>query len=492
MKKAIIIGGGVGGLATAIRLAAKNVNSGADQQYSVTLFEKNNEVGGKLAEFSQNGFRFDMGPSLFTMPEYFEDLFQSAERNLEDYLSYKKLDKSCTYFFADGKSFVFYNDKEKLIREAKEKLGLSAEPIIKYLQESEKMYNGAGKLFIENSLHKLGTFFSVQALRSLPTLMNPANLKSLHEKNLKNLKAEKWVQLFDRYATYNGSSPYKTPAMMAIIPHLEHNIGTFFPKGGMFGIIKAMEKLATELGVKIEKGVQVENLNLKGKIIESVVVGEKTVKADLIVSNMDIALVYKNLLNDPIKFKKEIKKERSSSGLVFYWGVKNTFPELSLHNILFSGDYKKEFDQIFNQKEWPTEPTVYINISSKEELSDAPNGCENWFVMINTPAGINLGKEAIKVIRTIIIKIVSQRIPRFEKSDIIAERVLTPSDINERTLSMQGALYGTASNSTMSSFTRHPNFKKHYKNLFFVGGTVHPGGGIPLCLNSAKIVVDSL
>jgi len=492
MKRAIVIGGGVGGLATAIRLAGKNSQSKQTEKYSVTLYEKNENVGGKLAEFSQKGFRFDMGPSLFTMPEYFEDLFQSVGKKFEDYLPYKKLDKSCTYFFADGTSFVFYKDKNKLAQEAEDKLGLSAAPIIKYLQESEKMYNGAGKLFIENSLHKLRTFFSKQALKSLPTLINPANLKSLHQKNKKNLQADKWVQVFDRYATYNGSSPYKTPAMMAIIPHLEHNIGTFFPKGGMFGIIKAMEKLAIDLGVKIETGLPVERLNLKSKVIQSAIVGGQTVHADLFVSNMDIALTYKNLLNDSVKFKREIKKERSSSGLVFYWGVNKTFSELSLHNILFSGDYEKEFRQIFDQKEWPVEPTIYINISSKEEPEDAPERSENWFVMINTPAGINLSTKSIEKIRTIIIGIISQRIQGFLESDIITERVLTPSDIDERTLSLQGALYGTASNSTMSSFTRHPNFKKEYKNLYFVGGTVHPGGGIPLCLNSAKIVVDNL
>ena len=484
MNKAIVIGGGVGGLATAIRLASKNID--------VILFEKNDCVGGKLAEFSDKGYRFDMGPSLFTMPEYFEDLFHAAKRSLSDYLPYRKLDKSCTYFFADGKSFVFYNDKDKLVKEAEKALGISADGVLKYLQESEKMYNGAGKLFIENSLHKTKTYFSKQALKSLPALMNPRNLRSLHQKNTKKLKDKKWVQLFDRYATYNGSSPYKTPAMMAIIPHLEHNIGTFFPEGGMYAIILAMEKLAIELGVKIQKGKQVEKLNLKGKRIESAVVNGETFLADLFVSNMDIALVYKNLLNNTSKFKKEIKKERSSSGLVFYWGINQSFPELSLHNILFSGDYQREFDQIFNLKESPSEPTVYINITAKEAPNDAPEGCENWFVMINTPAGINFSDESIKNIRAIVIDIIRSRVKSFNEGNIVLERILTPKDIDERTLSLQGALYGTASNTTLSSFTRHPNFTNQFENLYFVGGTVHPGGGIPLCLNSAKIVVDQI
>ncbi len=484
MSKAIIIGGGIGGLATAIRLAAKN--------WDVVLYEKNTSLGGKLAEFSEKGYRFDMGPSLFTMPEYFEDLFKAANRELKDYLLYKKLNKSCTYFFPDATSFIFYQKKEEFKKEAEHKLNLPAEDVLSYLKESKKMYDAAGKLFIENSLHKFSTYFSKQALRALPQLLNPQNLKSLHHKNSKRFKEDKWIQLFDRYATYNGSSPYKTPAMMSMIPHLEHNIGTFFPEGGMYGIINALEKLALELDVDIQKGKQVEKLIEAGRRIRSVKVNDKEIKADLFVSNMDVALVYKKLLNNPVQFKSEIKKERSSSGLVFYWGINKEFPELSLHNIIFSRNYSKEFNEIFDQHRVPSDPTVYINISSKEAPGDAPKGCENWFVMINTPANLNLEIEKVNEIRNIVLNIINERLKTNIKNYIVFERQLTPSDIDTRTMSLQGALYGTASNSPLSSFKRHPNFSKQYKNLYFVGGTVHPGGGIPLCLNSAKIVVDQL
>ena len=484
MKKAVVIGGGIGGLAVAIRLAATN--------WKVTLFEKNNYVGGKLAEFTENGYRFDMGPSLFTMPEYFEDLFLSAGKNLSDYLQYRKLDKSCTYFFPDGKSFIFYHDKSQFKAEAEKKLGISAQPVLKYLESSKKMYEGAGKLFIENSLHKASTYFSKQAIKSLPTLINLGNLRSLNKKNKKYFKADKWVQLFNRYATYNGSSPYKTPAMMGIIPHLEHNIGTFFPEGGMYAIVKAVEKLAIDLGVDIRTGQLVEELVVGHKKIKCIIVDGNEIEADLFVSNMDVALVYQELLNLPSKFQKEIKKERSSSGLVFYWGINKTFPELSLHNIIFSDDYKKEFDQIFDLKEVPTDPTIYINITSKEAPTDAPKGCENWFVMINTPAGVNFTEKKIAAIRKKVIAIINNQFSTDIEKQIVTESRLTPDDIDNRTMSLQGALYGTASNSAASSFTRHSNFSKQFKNLYFVGGTVHPGGGIPLCLNSAKIVVDSL
>ncbi|MDX1350633.1 MAG: 1-hydroxycarotenoid 3,4-desaturase CrtD, partial [Putridiphycobacter sp.] len=465
-------------------LAAKN--------YKVTLYEKNNYVGGKLAEFSEKGYRFDMGPSLFTMPEYFEDLFQAANRNLKDYLTYKKLDKSCTYFFADGKSFTFYADKNRFLKEAREQLSLDGQPVLDYLKASKKMYEGAGKLFIENSLHKTGTYFSRQALKSLSTLLNPINLQSLDFRNRQKLKAAKWIQLFNRYATYNGSSPYKTPAMMAIIPHLEHNIGTFFPEQGMYGLIKAMEDLAIELKVDIQKGQEVSQLLYSDHRISAVKVNNKTITADVFISNMDIALVYKKLLRDSVKYEEEQVKERSSSGLVFYWGIKKTFPELALHNIIFSENYKKEFTSIFEYLELPADPTIYINISSKEAPQDAPDNCENWFVMINTPAGVDISKSQIKEVRNTIVKTINKHLNTEITQLIEVERQLTPQDINKRTLSMAGALYGTASNSALSSFKRHSNFSNQYNNLFFVGGTVHPGGGIPLCLNSAKIVASQL
>ncbi|MFD1553717.1 phytoene desaturase [Putridiphycobacter roseus] len=484
MPKAIVIGAGIGGLAVAIRLAAKG--------YAVQVFDKNNHLGGKLNEFKENGFRFDTGPSLFTMPAYFEDLFTAAGKNLVDYLPYKLLDASCTYFYPDHASFKFYRDELKL----KEALGAELQtdlPAVKsYLNSAKKLYDTAGKLFVEKSLHQRSTYFSKQALKALPHLLSPKNLSTLHRKNKANFKNKKWVQLFDRYATYNGSSPYKTPAMMAVIPHLEHNIGTFFPQGGMYGIVKAMETLALELGVEFQLNQQVEEIIIKNKNAVGVVVANTKYMADKVISNMDIALTYKYLLKNEKYFLKEDKKERSSSGLVFYWGMKDVFPQLSLHNILFSEAYKLEFNEIFSHGKVPLDPTIYINISSKESPDDAPPKNENWFVMINTPAGIDLNDVQIAQIKEKIILAIERGLKVEISSKIIVEKILTPKDIQINTLGYKGALYGTASNSLLSSFKRHSNFSKLYKNLYFVGGTVHPGGGIPLCLNSAKIVADTL
>ena len=484
MKKAIVVGSGIAGLASSIRLAHKG--------YKVSVYEKNDTYGGKLGYFKKDGFRFDTGPSLFTMPQYFEDLFFDVGYNFSDFVTYEKLPSSCKYFFDDYTKFVFYQDKEKLKKELNSVFKSDEKNVLDYLVKSEELYENSGALFIENSLHKLKTFFSFKALKSLPYLISVENSKSLHAKNKKYLNSEKLIQIFDRYATYNGSSPYKTPGMMSMIPHLEQNIGTFFPKGGMRSLVDALYQLALKLKVDFNFNSEVNSFNVENSSISSIVVNDVPVKADLFISNMDVALTYKKLLKDNKTFKSETAKERTSSGVVFYWGINKVFEDLDLHNIFFSSDYHHEFNQIFEHDEFPEDPTIYVNITCKHELIDAPEGKENWFVMVNVPSSFNYSNEEIELLKNrVLIKL--SKLLKVELSPLIlTEEILHPKKIKNNTNAYLGALYGTASNSVISAFNRHSNFSTRYKNLYFVGGTVHPGGGIPLCLNSAKIVVDSL
>jgi phytoene dehydrogenase-like protein len=211
----------------------------------------------------------------------------------------------------------------------------------------------------------------------------------------------------------------------------------------------------------------------------------------LVVSNSDIFTSYSSLLKDDLSPKKIVQQERSSSAIIFYWGIKKEFPELDLHNILFSSDYEGEFDTLFNQQLISSDPTIYINISSKEEQADAPAGSENWFVMINTPANYNQDWDAliVEAKKNIISKINS--ILKIDLEPLIeCESILDPRTIESKTKSHRGSLYGASSNSKFAAFLRHPNFTSKIKGLYFCGGSVHPGGGIPLSLLSAKIVSD--
>jgi phytoene dehydrogenase-like protein len=208
---------------------------------------------------------------------------------------------------------------------------------------------------------------------------------------------------------------------------------------------------------------------------------------------MDIYPTYKKLLPNSRHPEKTLKQERSSSALIFYWGIRETFPELDLHNIFFSDDYQKEFKTIFEEKQITDDPTIYINITSKDVPTDAPKGSENWFVMINAPGDYGQDWESLKIkARAVILKKLSAILKQPIESLIATEYVLDPVGIETNTSSYRGALYGAASNSRFAAFLRHPNFTRQISNLYFCGGSVHPGGGIPLCLLSARIVADMI
>tara|TARA_B100000609_G_scaffold67299_1_gene53119 strand:- start:258 stop:1112 length:855 start_codon:yes stop_codon:yes gene_type:complete len=278
---------------------------------------------------------------------------------------------------------------------------------------------------------------------------------------------------------------------MSIIPHLEHHFGAYFPEGGMKEIPNALYKLAKELGVKFNFNCKVEKIIVNNKKANGLLVNSKVEYADIVISNADINYTYKKLLNKQKKPKKILDQEKSSSALIFFWGVKNSFEKMDLHNVFFTNDYKKEFDNIFKEKIISDDPTIYINITSKEKSDDAPTGHENWFTMINVPN--NIGQDWDLIISESRKKII-EKINKNLKTDIskyiVYESILDPRKIESNTNSENGALYGSSSNSKFSAFLRHPNFSNEIKNLYFCGGSVHPGGGIPLCLMSGKIVAD--
>lgn len=484
----VIIGSGIAGLASAVRLAIAG--------HEVTVFESNAYPGGKLSEMNINGFRFDAGPSLFTLPNLVTDLFKLAGKKPSDYFEYEQIEKACNYFYEDGTTFTAYHDKQKFANELTAKLGLaSTKPLFKYLNKSAKKYELTAPLFIEKSLHKLNTYTNFNTLKAVANLATYQLNKTINDVNESAFKDDRLVQYFNRFATYNGSSPYKAPGMLTMIPHLEHNIGTFFPKGGIIAITNSIYKLALELGVKFVFNSNVEEIKTEGvknnKVVKGVMVKGAFIPADLVISNADIHPTYTKLLKNEPQPEKLLSQEKSSSALIFYWGINKQFPQLDLHNILFSSDYKTEFKHIFSYKSIYYDPTIYINITSKYKPDDAPQGCENWFVMINVPANSTQNWDAyIAQARKQIITKINRLLKTKIEAHIVAEEQLNPLTIESKTSSFGGSLYGNSSNNMYAAFLRHKNFSSSIKGLYFCGGSVHPGGGIPLCLNSAKIVSE--
>ncbi len=478
-----IVGAGIAGLATSVRLAAAG--------HKVKIFEANPYPGGKLSLIEQDGYRFDAGPSLFTMPHLVDDLYRTAGLNPAGYFKYQKLEVACKYFYQDGTVLNAYTNRKRFGQEVEEVLGVPAQVVTSYLKRSEKLFNTTGRLFLEKSLHRLQTYVSKDVLGPMANLHLLGLFSTMHQVNQAKLRHPKLVQLFNRYATYNGSSPYLAPGVLNLIPHLEHNMGTFFPEGSMHAITTSIYQLAIDLGVQFHFNAPAKAITLNGKGVNGIKTEAGHQPATRVVSNMDIYPTYRRLLPNVPAPEKTLKQERSSSALIFYWGINKVFPELKLHNIFFGSNYKEEFKAIFKDYTIHTDPTIYVNITSKHNQADAPQGCENWFVMINVPC--NKGQnwpEITDQLRQVVIKRLSQQLSVNLSQHIQTEAVLTPEGIEQKTASYLGALYGTSSNNRYSAFLRHPNFTQKIKGLYFCGGSVHPGGGIPLCLLSAKIVAD--
>lgn len=481
-KKAVIIGAGIAGIASAIRLAQKG--------YAVSVIEANSYAGGKLTAIKLGNYRFDAGPSLFTLPHLVDELFELSGKNPRDYFDYHQLETLCHYFYEDGTVFHAYADKNKLFEEVRSVLQVDSEPLKAYLERSEFLFERTRHSFLEKSLHKFSSYLSTDILKTITAVRKLDLFESMHEVNHQRLNHPKLVQLFDRFATYNGSNPYQAPGVLNSIPHLEFGIGSFFPKEGMHQVLNACVKLAQECGVEFHLNERVTAIETDRKKVSGVSTEKAFYPADLVISNCDVKQTYQQLIPLQKAPKKTMSQEASSSALIFYWGIKQSFPELDVHNILFSDNYQEEFKAIFEAHSVYYDPTVYIHISSKIVPGDAPEGCENWFVMINVPSDQGQDWEKLRLqIREYCIQKINRVLKTSIEMLIEAEDFLDPIRISERTNSFAGALYGASSNDRMAAFFRHPNFAK-INGLYFAGGSVHPGGGIPLCLLSAKITAD--
>ncbi len=474
-----IIGSGIGALASAIELRKLGL--------SVTVFEANDTIGGKIVEQRLGDFRFDMGPSVFTEPHLVQDLLQALDPT--ESFPYHQLHESCRYFFDDGQQVNIPTHKEKVAKTLYAAFGENEAKALRYLTKMEANYKAIYPVFIQISLHRFKHLFAKPIIKALSRLFKYGLHQTMHLQNRQAFANPKTIQIFDRLATYNGSSPYLAPAMLNIISQLEFNEGPAMPVGGMVQITRRTQQLAAQFGVDFHTNERVLEILLENNIIKGLRTAKGNYKFDLVVSNMDIHYTYEQLLPGIKAPRFLLKQEKSSSAVVFYWGMNRSFDQLGVHNIFFASDYQAEFKAIFESKTLHHDPTIYVHISSKVEAADAPQGKENWFVMVNAP--INVGQdwdsEILLLRKRILAKLTKQL--QVEIEDYIeCEQINEPRLIDERYSGKQGSIYGNASNNAFSAFLRHPNFSKQIKGLYFAGVTVHPGGGIPLAINSAKIV----
>lgn len=483
-----VVGAGLGGLSAAVRLAAAGCR--------VDVFDRLSYPGGKAGSHEVEGFRFDTGPSLITMPEVYADLFAAGGRKVEDYLRFEPLSPICRYFWDDKTVFNGYAGASEPAEEAARVFDEPRENIREFLAYSAKIYELTADIFLRRSLHDYRTYLSRRFLASLLQVRKIDALRTMDEGVRAHIRHPRLVQLFDRYATYNGSNPYSTPATLNIIPHVEYHIGGYASRDGIHAIPLAIREMAETVGTTFHFGTEVERiLSDSDRRITGVRVAGENLAYDAVVSNVDVTPMYERLLEDreaPL-YRRYQSLEPSSSGMVFFWGMKRQFPSLTVNNIFFSSDYRLEFHRIFAEHRVPENPTVYVNITSKITTADAPANGENWFVLLNVPAtGEQEWGDEVARSREVVFERLSRILETDIRDAVAYERVMTPADIARDTSSHRGSLYGIASNDRLAAFLRHPNRVTRYPGLYVCGGSAHPGGGMPLSILSGKLAAEML
>jgi len=482
-KKVIVIGAGIAGLAASIRLAKSG--------FFVELLEANESAGGNLSEIDSGGFRFDGGPSILTKPEYIQELFLLCNKNPDDYIRFRKVEPLFRYFFPDGTSIDSYSDRLKFREELEKKTAEPFSHVDKLLDDSKEIFRLTHEVFLERSLHEVKNYFNLSTLRGILRFNRVRAFQSMHRYNRRALSDPRLVQLFNRYASYNGSNPFEAPATLNVITHFAVNDGSFLPEGGMISISKALLRLAEEAGVHVRLKCPVNKIRIENKKVTGVETTAGFLPADAVLSNADIHYTYQKLLPEVAMPGIISKQPRSSSVIVFYWGINKVLPGIELHNTFFGKDDKAEYEALFRNGRICVDPTVYLYNSSHFNPEDAPPGKSNWFVMVSAPFDNGQDwEEIVAEARKNVFRKLSEALHQDIPALIVSENILTPPMIAHKTNAWRGSIYGNSSNGIFSAFLRHANFSRKIKGLYFCGGSVHPGAGIPLCLLSAKITSD--
>ncbi|WP_368504650.1 phytoene desaturase family protein [Alkalihalophilus sp. As8PL] len=483
MTKVGIIGGGLGGLTSAMLLAHKG--------FDVHVFEKNDHLGGKMMRMTLENAQFDFGPNTITMPDVFQRILQKTGVNPDDYLQFIKLETHTRNYFSDGTTFDLSTNKEEMINLLSQFEGEPAkEQYAKYLREIERLYRLSDRYFLHRTFTSWRDYLSPDLTKALLQVKPLQTLDSFHRTFFTN---ENLVQMLNRYATYIGSSPYIAPATFAMIAYLELMDGVYYVKGGNPTIAEALAKRSKELGVHLHLGVEVTKLEVSNKEVHAIELSNgDQIKVDEVIMNGDLLSVYPSLVapeHRPSFSEKKIQRfEPSISAFVLLVALSKRFDSFIHHQVYFSSSYKEEFEQLFNKKQYPTDPTIYICNSSYTDKSVSPDG-DNLFILVNAPTSSTpLDLEQYK-------QVIYKKLKRYGVDlvpHIKAEMIIDPTWIQTTFHAYQGSLYGPASNKMKDAFLRPANKARDLSNLYFVGGSTHPGGGSPMVTLSGENIANVL
>lgn len=478
-ERVVVLGGGLGGLAVALRLAV--------QGFAVTVCERNERLGGKMGLFERDGFRFDTGPSLLTLPSVFAELFAAAGARLEDCVEWIKLDPAAEYVYPDGTRFLYTTNLAAWLETLARLDPREPAAFRRFLALGGRLFALSRETFLRRAPSEPPDRRTLAALRRLP-LRNAWGSYGAAVRRL--FHTEQLVRLFERYPTYVGSAPDRSPAMLLVIPYLEYAYGSWYVRGGLYRIVAALASLLVARGVELRMGAEVVAIERAGGRVDGVRLssGER-LPASVVVMNGDASDLPRLLGEGPGGLAPE---ERSLSGLVFLWGLRRERPDLAHHTVFFSADYEREFRQLFAERRFPDDPTVYVNAASRSDRSLVPEGRgETLFVMANAPAEPGPWHPAgIASARERVLARLAAGGFAIPAADLVVEEVWTPRRFAETYLAPGGAIYGTHSHGWRRAFLRPANRQRRVPGLYLVGGSTHPGGGTPTVLMSARLTAE--
>ncbi len=492
MKRIGIIGGGLGGLASACTLAARG--------YSVVLFERNEWLGGKAAVLEQDGFRFDMGPTIVTLPSVLRRIFAEAGRDLDDSLDLVRLDPQWRSFFADGSTLDLHSDSSRMAQELTHfsPETSSARGYERFLRLSERLHRisrnwffyrpvgGLRDMFNAGNMVQAGTLGDVLAMRMGRTV--GGTVRSF-------ISDARVAQMVDHFTQYVGSAPDASPAVLCGIAHMQTSEGISYPRGGTGEIPRALAELASELGVDLRTGNGVRRITQAAGAVTGVELESgELVRLDAVVSNSDAVRTHRELLGGVKKFERRRRYEAACSGVVLYLGLKRRPVSLLHHNFVFSRDPHEEFDFIYRQGEPAPDPTCYLCAPARSDPSVAPAGGEALYVLVHTPylRKHHDWKKMFPRYRRVILRKLRRTAGLEIESQIVTENALTPQDIHERYGVLNGAIYGIASHGRWLGAFKPNNRSPDLRGLYLAGGAAHPGPGMPMVLMSGWIAADAI
>lgn len=491
MKTVAVIGGGLGGLAAACTLAARD--------YSVVLFEKNHWLGGKAAVLEQDGFRFDMGPTILTVPSVLRRIFAEAGRSMEEVLPLVRLDPQWRCFFEDGSTLDLVSNLPAMRDSLGQFAGRQdAAGYARFLELSQRLHRISENWFFWRAIGGLRDMFDARNMVQPGTLADVLAMRMGRSvaRTVRSFVSDARVaQMVDHFTQYVGSAPELSPAVLCGIAHMQTQEGIWYPRGGTAAIPRALEKLARELGVEFRLGAEVRRITHTNGAVTGVELGSgQTQKFDAVVSNCDAVRTHRELLGDVKKFERRRRYEPACSGVVLYFGLTSRPPQLLHHNFVFSRDPHEEFEFIYRRGEPAPDPTCYLCAPAATDPAVAPPGGEALYILVHAPylRTHHDWKRILPTYRRTILEKLRRTAGLEIENDIATESALTPQDIHDRYRVLNGAIYGLTSHGKWTGAFKPGNRSRDLRGLYLAGGAAHPGPGMPMVLMSGWIAAEAL